>query len=124
MTAAHSTTAVPPTAPPAGSPAGDTPPSDWPFPSRPRSREEFETRFPALAGKPNLDDHDELVAAIGFKARNLLCARRKRWTRLQRQGIEYRVSVLCIDAGVSLDRARAIWAELLQGRVPRTGDAS
>lgn len=87
------------------------PPGGW-------TPEEFATRFPALAGKPDLDNHAQVVEAIGYKARSLMLARRKRWTRVQRREIENRVYLLKADAGVSLGAARTIWAELLAGRVP------
>lgn len=114
MSAYPYSTPAAPAAAPAGPLAGETtrrPPGGW-------TPEEFAARFPALAGRPDLDNHPQIVEAIGYRARGLLLARRKRWTRVERQAIESRAWRLKADAGASLDAARAIWTELLAGRVP------
>lgn len=74
------------------------------------------TRYPALAGCPDLSDHAQLVEAIGYAERARRLSRRQRWTRVERMAINAAVAYVQMDARTSLDRALQLWSEIQAAR--------
>lgn len=74
------------------------------------------TRYAALAGCPDLQNHAQLVEAIGYAERARRMSARQRWTRVERIAINSAVAYVQMDARQSLERALAIWAEIQTAR--------
>lgn len=93
-----------------------TPTRNAPRPAGLAPTVETATRYPALAGCPDLSDHAQVVEAIGYAERARRLAKRQRWTRAERAAINAAVAYVQMDARTSLDRALAIWSEIQTAR--------
>lgn len=73
-------------------------------------------RYPALAGRPDLTNHNQVIEAIGYHDLALRLSKRARWTRAERAAIAAATAKVVADARTSHQRALQLWSEIQTAR--------
>lgn len=73
-------------------------------------------RYPALAGRPDLTNHLQVVEAIGYHDLALRLSKRARWTRAERAAIAAATAKVVAEARESHQLALRIWSDIQKAR--------